>query len=161
MKFYQTFSFGAIIVALVFSILVGVQHFAAKHGGDSEKLKQAIEQTKQGEKLLVRLDTVYLHDTVTLTREVSKYKILHDSLRITDTLMVKEFVKQADSTIHACLLTVLTCEQKDSAHQIIEAGLRKQRDSYKALIPTKTERFINAVKWLAIGSVVGLAASHR
>lgn len=153
---------GAIVLCLlIVSIIFGVNKFAAEHGHDSEKLKQGIEQMKAGEKELARVDTVYKTDTIRLTKEVAKYRVLHDSLRITDTVQVKEFVKQADSTIHACLLTVATCEQKDSAHKIIEAGLRKQNESLKALVPGKVERFITATKWTAIGVVIGAALQHR
>lgn len=149
------------LLILAVSIIWAGNRFAAKHGADSERLKQGIEQTKRGEKTLARVDTVYRTDTIRLTKEVSKYRVLHDSLRITDTVEVKEFVKQADSTIKACLMTVQTCEQKDSAHKIIESGLRRQNDALKALVPSKTERFITATKWLAIGAVVGIAFQHR
>lgn len=148
-------------ILLIVSIIVGEHYYAEKHGGDSEKLKQAVEQTKLGEKTLARVDTVYKRDTIRLTREVTKYRSIRDTLKITDTVQVKEFVRQADSTIKACTEVVQTCEQKDSAHRIIEAGLRKQNDALKSLLPTKTERFFTAAKWTLIGAAVGVVYSHR
>ena len=76
-------------------------------------------------------------------------------------MQVKEYIAQADSTIHACLLTVQTCEQKDSAHLVIEAGLRRQNEALKKLLPTRTEKVLVATKWAAIGAVIGAALIHR
>lgn len=153
------------LIAAVIVLSLGVcwadNRFAARHGADGEKLKQAIDQTKAGEKQLAKVDTVYVHRVDTLKRHVVKLEQLRDTLRITDTVQVKEFIRQADSTVKACFAVVESCEQKDSAHKVIEAGLRRQNDALRALIPGKTERFITAAKWLAIGTVVGLAASHR
>jgi len=149
-----------IVIALVFGVAWGLNHFAQNRGAANEQLKQGQEQTKTGEKFLARVDTVYQTDTIRLTRSLQSYKTLHDTLRITDTTQVKVFVATADSTIHACLLTVQTCEQKDSAHKIIEAGLRRQNDALQKLVPGKIERFVTALKWIAVGGAVGYAA-HR
>lgn len=144
-------------VALLLIGAFAIQKIAERHGEANTELKQAQDQTKQGEKTLAHIDTVYRSDTVRLTREVKKYQTLRDTTRITDTVWVKEFVKQSDSTIHACLLTVQTCEQKDSAHKVIEAGLRKQNDALKKLLPTRTERLLTAAKWAGVGFIVGKA----
>lgn len=147
-------------VLMVLAIIWVINHFSENRGAANEQLKQGQEQTKTGEKLLARVDTVYKTDTIRLTRSLQSYKTLHDTLRITDTTQVKVFVATADSTIHACLLTVQTCEQKDSAHKIIEAGLRRQNDALQKLVPGKIERFVTALKWVAVGGVIGYAA-HR
>lgn len=153
------------LIAAAIVLSLGVcwadNRFATRHGGDSEKLKQAVDQTTTGEKQLAKVDTIYRRDTVRLTKEVTKWRVVRDSLVITDTVQVRVALDQADSTIKACFDVVHTCEQKDSAHKVIEAGLHRQNEALKSLVPGKTEKIITAAKWLAIGTVVGLAASHR
>lgn len=144
---------GAVVLAL--SVVWGVQHFGERQGEGKSEVKQGVEQEKAGVKALAHFDTVYKTDTVRLTREVTKYRAFRDTLKITDTVQVKEFVRQADSTIKACLMTVQTCEQKDSAHKVIEAGLRKQNDGLKKLVPSRTEKVVTAIKWTAIGFAIG------
>ena len=144
-----------ILAVLGLSILKGIEMFAARHGEGTGQVVQGKVQEKEGQKLLARVDTVYRRDTIRLTREVTKYRAFRDTLKITDTVQVKEFVRQADSTIHACLLTVQTCEQKDSAHKVIEAGLRQQNEGLKKLVPSRAEKLITAVKWIGAGYLVG------
>jgi hypothetical protein len=153
----STRGFWTVIVLglLVLSILKGVEVFSARHGEGTGQIIEGRAKEKEGQKILARVDTIYKRDTVRLTREVTKYRAFRDTLKITDTVQVKEFVRQADSTIHACLLTVQTCEQKDSAHKVIEAGLRQQNDGLKKLVPSRTEKVITAIKWGAIGFAVG------
>jgi cytoskeletal protein RodZ len=150
---------GAIVLGI--GVCWADNHFASGHGADSEKLKQAVGETKAGERQLTKAETVYVHRVDTLRRQVTKLEQLRDTLRITDTVQVKEFIQRADSTVRACFAVVQSCEQKDSAHKVIEAGLRKQNEALKALIPGRTEKIITAVKWLTAGTVVGLAVSHR
>ena len=145
-------------VLLFLTILWAGNRFAAGHGADTEQLKQSVQETKAGEKTLARANVVYQQDTIKLTKEILKYRTIRDTLVITDTLVVRAALDQADSTINACLVTVLTCEAKDSAHKIIEAGLRKQNDALRHLVPGRTERFISALKWAAVGAVVGYVA---
>lgn len=145
----------ALGLLLGLTILWAVPHFAEKHGEGKSEIAQGVQAEKQGVKTLVRLDTVYKTDTVRLTREVTKYRAFRDTLKITDTVEVKEFVRQTDSTVRACLLTVQTCEQKDSAHKVIESGLRQQNEGLKKLVPSRTEKIVTAIKWAAVGFVVG------
>ena len=150
---------GVALVVLVLSIIWAESRFAASHASDDVKLKEGIEQTKQGEKTLRIVDTVYKLDTIRLTRAVTKYRQFRDTLKLTDTVQVILALNQADSAIKACTETVLTCNQKDSAHKVIEDGLRKQNEALKREIPGKTEKTITAVKWLITGIVIGRAAS--
>lgn len=146
--------FWTIIVGCLL-VLFGIEYFGVRHGEGKSEVKQGQEIEKAGVKALVHFDTVYKTDTIRLTREVTKYRAFRDTLKITDTVQVKEFVRQADSTIHACLLTVQTCEQKDSAHRVIEAGLRRQNGGLKKLVPSRTEKIVTAIKWAAIGFAAG------
>lgn len=153
------------LIALAIVAGVGVcwadNRFADRHGAEGEKVKAGAEIRKVGEKQLAHADTVYRRDTIRLSREVKKWERIRDTLVITDTVIVRAALNQADSTIKACFAVVQTCEQKDSAHKVIEAGLHRERDAWKAMVPGRTQKIITAAKWLAIGTVVGLAASHR
>lgn len=62
----------------------------------------------------LRLDTVYLRDTVTLWRIKSRWDTAFVDVERwkTDTLRVVEYVTLADSTIRACTATVMTCEAR-------------------------------------------------
>lgn len=144
-----------VLAVLGLSIIKGIEVFGERHGEGTGQVIQGKTQEKQGVKTLVRLDTVYRTDTVRLTREVKKYEALKDTLVITDTVIVRQFIRQADSTIQACLLTVQTCEQKDSAHKAIESGLRQQNEGLKKLIPSRTEKIVTAIKWAAVGFALG------
>jgi hypothetical protein len=65
---------------------------------------------------LAVLDTVYLTDTLRLWRRVTAWDTLYDTTRITeritDTAWVRGTLAAADTTIRACVRTVLTCEQR-------------------------------------------------
>jgi hypothetical protein len=90
------------------------------------------------------LDTVYRRDTVRLWRQVAQWDTLYDTTRlterITDTVWVKKALGSADSTIRACIATVLTCEQRvaleakraDLAEQQITTWTHRDRDKERA-----------------------------
>jgi hypothetical protein len=71
-------------------------------------------------------DTVYVHDTLTLTKWQTKVKIQRESLIVTDTVKVKEFIAVQDSTIHACTQALNTCEKRVADRDAIIANLKKK-----------------------------------
>jgi hypothetical protein len=145
----------ALSIALILGA-VAIDQIGERRGAAKSDLKKAQDATKQGEKVLVVLDTVFLRDTVKLTRELVKYRTMRDSVVITDTV-IRNVLIRADSTIKACTDALQTCGQKDSTHRVIEDGLRRQNDALKKLVPSKLERFTTAAKWTAIGAVIGAA----
>ncbi|NDF95722.1 MAG: hypothetical protein EB107_07800 [Proteobacteria bacterium] len=102
------------------------------------------------------LDTVYRRDTVRLWRQVAQWDTLYDTTRlterITDTVWVRKALGSADSTIRACIATVLTCEQRVA----LEA---KRADLAEQQLTTWThrDRDKERVK-MALSAVVGLTA---
>ena len=54
-------------------------------------------------------ETRVLHDSVVVTRAVTKYQTLRDTMRVSDTVWVRQFVAQADSTVHACTELLSSC----------------------------------------------------
>ena len=53
---------------------------------------------------LARVDTLLVRDTVTVRRTIARVDSLRDTLlvRLTDTLVVKEFIARTDSALQAC-----------------------------------------------------------
>jgi hypothetical protein len=148
----------AVVVVAGFTLIARI---GERRGAAKSDLKQGQEQTKTGEKELARQNVIYKTDTIRLTRERVKLRELRDTLRITDTVAVIRYIAQADSTIKACSLALITCEQKDSAHKVIEAGLRRQNEALKKLLPTRTEKVVTAAKWLLVGAAVGVVINHK
>jgi len=85
------------------------------------KLRQA-DSTAQYYALAVdSLTKAFRVDTVVLTQEKKVYQAVHDTVlnHLTDTVVVREFVRVADSTISACDQALNGCE-------ILTANLRLQ-----------------------------------
>lgn len=63
-------------------------------------------------------------DTVVLTRERPVYRTLHDTVltHLTDTVLVKEFVRAADSTVNSCTRALKDCGA-------LTAALRSELDA--------------------------------
>jgi hypothetical protein len=76
-----------------------------------------------------RVDSVFTRDTVRLTKTVTRLHTVVDSLRITDTLTVREavIVSVADSVIRVCRETVTSCEARVSARDSLIRLLGEQR----------------------------------
>ena len=80
-------------------------------------------------------DTQYVRDTVRLTKVATKYTMLRDSVlvRLTDTVLVKETILAADTTIKACRETLSTCEQRVADRDRIIANERRTRATADSL----------------------------
>jgi HD superfamily phosphohydrolase len=106
--------------------------------------------------------TVFVRDTIKLTKVVREYKTLHDSAtqHITDTVLVKKALDQADTTIKACRATVADCAAL--SHTLtIQLGVRDSMvETYKSLIPSTTSKVVTATKWALIGGTVGYFLVH-
>ena len=93
--------------------VVGTAYELGRRGGEVAGLRA--KRTVVVESLAV-LDTVYLTDTLRLWRRVTAWDTLYDTTRITeritDTAWVRGTLAAADTTIRACVRTVLTCEQR-------------------------------------------------
>jgi hypothetical protein len=97
------------------------------------------------------VDTVYDVDTVRFTRWRTKYDTLADSVRITDTVWVKEMIAVADSTVAACTDALRTCEvrvaYRDSIIAVADSILATER---KRGTDWKTK-----LGWLLVGAAAG------
>lgn len=97
-----------------------------------------IAQLKQGvdslTKVAARVDTLIVHDTIRFTkvekvydsaRAVVETKWLHDTIPVPVTV-VREIVKDADSTILACKVTVSDCMKEVGVQKDMVANLTQQ-----------------------------------
>lgn len=103
---------------------------------------------------------VVRRDTIRLTQWVTKRDTLRTTLRLTDTIRVREFIAVQDSTIHACReavgsLTTL-CQRKDT----LIADLRAQL-AVRVSAPPKAsvaQRVLWGLGGMAVGYVGGRLA---
>ncbi len=74
----------------------------------------------------VRVDSVFVRDTVTLTRWRTQYGSVRTQARYSDTVWVKAFVGVADSTIHACSVALETCQERVALRDSLIGNLKNQ-----------------------------------
>lgn len=100
------------------------------------------------------LSRVAAVDTVMLTRWLTRYDTLRDTLNVHDTLSVIRYVAAADSTIHACRAAVsslsLSCAAKDTLIETQARTIAKLRTipMPKAEAPSWGSRLL----WVGIGA---------
>jgi|688.fasta_scaffold07997_18 hypothetical protein len=133
--------------------VVGTAYELGRRGGEVAGLRA--QRAVVVESLAV-LDTVYLTDTLRLWRRVTAWDTLYDTTRITeritDTAWVRGTLAAADTTIRACVKTVLTCEQR-VALEAKRADLAEQQ----LTVWTHRDRDKERVK-MALSAAAGLTA---
>jgi len=127
-------------LGLAAAVVAGAWEMGRKQG-EIAGLKERVVVIRDSIRLL---DTVYRRDTVRLWRLKTEWDTLYDTARlterITDTVWVKRALGAADSTIRACIATVLTCEQRvaleakraDLAEQQLTVWTHRDRDKERA-----------------------------
>jgi hypothetical protein len=101
---------------LVIAVLVGVL-VLARNGVTHDREREAIRVA----------DSVYVTDTVRLTRVHNEYVSLRDTLRLTDTVQVRQFVHSADSTISTCRIALSSCDSRVAVRDALIKSLRPAR----------------------------------
>lgn len=103
LKYWQT---GVAIVLL--GVAVGYcrarDSANVERGRAQERYRVADSSLKVIEKKLMAVDTLIVRDTIRVRKTVEKVVTLRDTVlkRLTDTVLVKEFIRVADSTVRAC-----------------------------------------------------------
>lgn len=92
-----------------------------------------------------RADSAAAHltiDTVVVTHDVVHYTAVHDTVlaHLTDTVLVKQFVAVADTTIHACTRALNDCEQLTTALRSQLEASQNQIAALKRYTPTFVQR---------------------
>jgi len=116
--------------------------------------KHLTEQKDSLEKVLAVSNTQVAHDTVVRNHAVTSYRVLRDTLRLTDTVQVKVALARADTVIQADSSAIrslvlgihvrdLTIVNRDSTIRVLNASF-----------PTARNRIVTDLKWLVIGAAV-------
>ena len=103
----------------------------------------------------------------TVTRVVTRYRMLRDTLDIHDTVQVVRFVERADSVVRACTELQSSCERFRVRADSVIAGLTLEHDALaaevKALTPSRVGRLWSRVRVplvFAAGLYVGAKAAR-
>lgn len=131
-------------ILLGLSYRMGVQH---------QKAQQAEVRIQHIHDTLRILDTVYRRDTLRLTKYVNQWDtaVVTMDRWIHDTVIVKEYIALADTTIKLCRFTLSTCEEQKRLLREEVRQLRIQVDNGKR-IPLKDK-----VLWSSLGAIAGIA----
>jgi len=99
-------------------------------------------------------------DSVKVTRTVTRYEALRDTLRLSDTVWVKEVIAAADTAVRECRALVTSCSLAISAKDSQLVALERQNAAIRKMIPGRTSRALSAAKWLVVGGAVGVLLSQ-
>lgn len=163
---------GVIAVSVLISwTVIGI--CAYRQGHLDTLLAENTVQTKASDKhtdsVQIRTDSAKQHVAVLdSTHDVIRTKVVvrHDSVFARDTVYVSPDIAQliqADDSLIAAQKHSLALQDTLIASLRVGLSLRDQRIKIleAEVTPSKLKRILNASKWLAIGTVVGLAASHK
>jgi hypothetical protein len=135
-------------LALALLVGYGWQQREAGRAEAVAKVWQASAKYWKGEAL--RVDSVYRVEVSDLANQLIAYEKLRDTVRITDTVWVKRFIRVADSTIAACTKTVATCDKKVEVRDSLIANQNRQ---IQALLKKKPSVW-SKLPWLVGGYLI-------
>lgn len=105
-----------------------------------------------------KLDSVYVADTLQLTKQKARYTPLRDSVlknvakNLNDSALVKKTLHAADSTINACERVKLTCEQRvANLKQQLKPGWLKVWGEGNYQLPPLSEPLLKGSASLKVG----------
>lgn len=132
----------AAIVAIVALLLMG-QCERRSSAGDvaraEERVRVAYTDSLAKARAVVRADSVFVKDTVRLTKVATKYTILRDSVlvRLTDTVLVRQTIIAADTAIRACREAIDSCTARVAARDSLITTLGQQRAADRKLFDAR------------------------
>jgi hypothetical protein len=128
-------------------------------GKAEERARVADSALKVLGPLMAHADTVFRHDTVTLTRRITETTTIRDTLlkHLTDTIRVKEFIAASDSAIHACTEAVSSCAVKLRLKDQEIAAL----NSKLAIAPALVDQRHWYSDRLAVGPCIGVSFTGK
>ena len=97
---------------------------ARKHGELRAQYARLLEHSRQR-------DSVYRVEVSEMANQMLHYKNLRRTVRITDTVWVKQFIGSADSAIAACTQALETCDQRVAIRDSQIVVLRKMTKTGK------------------------------
>jgi hypothetical protein len=156
---------GLILAAI--ALLVASCHardVALQDAGAQRERAKALELTLAGHvHEAARLDTVVKNDTVKLTKAVTHFDTLKQTVNIHDTVEVLRTIAAADTAIRVCKATVtdllLSCAAKDT----VIADLRKIiANNVGASVPAAASRssWVERALWFSLGAEAHQLSIH-
>ena len=133
------------VVAVVALLLMG-QCERRSSAGDvaraEERVRVAYADSLAKARAVVRADSVFVRDTVRLTKVATKYTMLRDSVlvRLTDTVLVRQTIIAADTAIRACREAVNSCAAAKAARDSLIVTLGQQRAADANLFRARLRR---------------------
>ena len=131
--------FGGLVALLVITGLWLDRRRATTLGRAEARIEQLARDNIRLAAAARRTDSVFVRDTLRLTRTVTRFRTVVDSLVRTDTLTVREqvIVATADSALHACADVVASCTARVAARDSVIRLLGDQRDAERAYYRAK------------------------
>lgn len=142
-------------VALVVIAVLGFVALCAENrslaSNQRATLKLLAEQQATTRRWQAKYATAAAHverDVDTVKVRVASYRTIRDTLRLTDTVMVKVALERADSTINACTELVTSCERLRVASDSAQHSLTVERDYWRKVFESEARK--NKLhQWLA------------
>lgn len=100
-------------------------------------------------------------DGVTVTKRVTEYRTLRDTVTLTDTVTIAKVILAADSMALACTEFQSSCQRALAADETLIRDLNRQIALLTQMQPSRLDKIATAAKWLAVGAGVGAVLSHR
>ena len=149
---------------LVLVLVVGVVFSVAEQSEDAKRERamhaQMAQERGRWQDSLARVITQYRRDTVRVTRYAKSYYAIRDTLRLTDTVRVKEALVAADSAIKACSDVVLSCSRRAAYQDSIIASQQVELEWWVKRSKPKCGR--KCAFYLGVGAaVVGAVALEQ
>ncbi len=146
-------------IAVLFLVLVGYcqarDRAKVAEGQAQERYRVADSTLRVIKPQLAHTDTVLVRDTIRLTRLVPALQVIHDTLlrHLTDTVLVRQFIEKADSTVQACtdLLSSCTLFRRQATATI--AALEAKAAAIPAAAPRSC--VATGALWTVLGAGVG------
>jgi hypothetical protein len=149
----------AIAGLLAFGVTEWELHNAAKvrEGIAIERARVADSTLRVLKPQLARTDTILVRDTVRLSTLVPRLQVIHDTLlqHLTDTVLVKQFIEKADSTVKACTDLMSSCAV---FRQQATATIQALESKVAAIQPPRSCVSTGAV-WTVLGVGVGFVGA--
>jgi hypothetical protein len=141
----------AIAILAVVGIVVALQVWSHRDEKASEKIGAGKQIVAEQTPIYQKAETLFVHDTVRLSRLVVQHDTILKEMRITDTVWVKNYIASSEATIKACTETVGDCTAAKAALQRINEGLRLELEGERAKQPGRIRSLLGHVRDVGIG----------
>jgi hypothetical protein len=151
-----------LVAALLAALLAGgVLHWLHRHDAAVRRdatLAIEVPKARRESVMVARWDTVVVHDTVRLSRWLTRYDTARATVNVHDTVEVRAFVATADSTVRSCRATVLdllsSCQAKDTLLATQSRIIAAYREA-PGIPPPATSAWRTRLLWAAAGALAG------